>query len=158
VAQVSRRGFVVLAIGLLVTACSSPQLTSPPSPTVGPPAAVTPGPGEVPSANPTHAPSPPPGSITAEAAAAAAMTSTPGVGKDTYALWTEIEVNPFAPAGGLAWWVRLASLAAPTCPNASGTVPEAAPAGAPGTPCLDGEGGVSAVIDPVTGTLLGWGY
>ncbi len=154
----SRRGLVALAVGLLVAACAGPQLTARPSPAVEPPPAVTSGPGEVPSANPSHAPSPPPGSITADAAAAAAMESAPGVGKDTYALWTEIDVNPFGPADGLAWWVRLAGLTAPTCPNASTTVPEAAPAGAPGAPCLDKEGGVSAVIDPATGTLLGWGY
>ncbi len=149
-------------IGLAIPAACG----SPPPPTIGPPPRVTPGPGEVPSANPSRGPSPPPGSITAEGAVAAAVKSTPGAGRSTTALWATIGPNPFASAPAsqsqgppeLVWWVRLVGLDAPTCPGADAQVPPNVPVGTAAAPCLDTGGGLDALIDPATGALLGWGY
>lgn len=150
-----------MTVGLVMAAaCGSPP------PTVAPPPRVTPGPGEMPFANPSRGPSPPPGSISADQAIAAALKSTPGAGQGATALWAEIGPDPFAsvtatqslPADGLVWWVRLMGVNAPTCPGAEADVPPNVPVGTAASLCLDMEGGVDALVDPASGALLGWGY
>ncbi|HVM65797.1 MAG TPA: hypothetical protein VMU14_13110 [Acidimicrobiales bacterium] len=90
-----------------------------------------------------------------------ALQQTPGVAPGTSAPWAVLGPNPFASteaSGQLAWWVRLAALPAPTCPLADVREPVELAAGTFGAPCLDARGIVDALIDPVTGQLLGFAY
>ena len=150
----SRRALLALTVGLAAAACATTGPT--PSMTVAPPAVITPGPDEVPSANPSHGPTAPPGSISADQAVAAARAGTSG-GAGATILSAVVGDDPFVP-GRLAWLVRLQGFNAATCPNADTSVPPPTKVGPSAAPCLDGEGGAWAVVDPVTGTLMGWVY
>ncbi len=116
----------------------------------------------------SHPPTAPPGAISKDAAIAAARRVTPGAGARTQVVWAQITPDPFArhdvPAGGtplpesfrLVWTVRLqGGLTPPACPG--DTLP-VTPAAASEGPCLDTEGGVNVVLDPLTGALLGWAH
>lgn len=99
---------------------------------------------------------PAPGAITKEAAIAAAKQNAPPSTSDPSVIWAQVATNPFAQGQTdrqLVWEVRLQSgFAMPPC--ASGFL-DRYPTPSD-MPCLDGDGGLVAVLDQFSGSLLGW--
>jgi hypothetical protein len=161
-----RPSVVLIALVLAIAGCASRA----PSTSVGPTpmnAASPTSQGDDPCACSTHPPTAPPGAISKDAAIAAALRVNPGAGAKTRVVWVQVASDPFVrhdiPAGGtplpesfrLVWMVRLQGdgLTSRSCP--ADTLPTT-PAAASEGPCLDSEGGVDVLLDPMTGALLGW--
>jgi hypothetical protein len=105
----------------------------------------------------TQAPSHPPGGLSQEAAVAAAERAAPAASTGLQFVWASVERDPFLPSDRSdarpVWEVRLeGSLTAPPCP--SGFL-DVRPSSADKA-CLDGEGGLVAVLDYYSGAFVGW--
>ena len=166
--NVNRRtiGAIVVpaALTLALAGCGSSSVpgSAPPTTTE----TTTPASQPEPSCACSYPPTAPSGAISKDAAIAAALRVTPGAGANTQVVWAQIASDPFArhdvPAGGtpfpessrLVWEVRLQGGLTPQA--CSGDTHPVTPAAASEGPCLDAEGGVDVVLDPMTGSLLGW--
>ena len=100
-----------------------------------------------------------PGALTQDQAIAAALRQAPPGLTSASVEYATVGQNPFTPTSGSpVWLVRL---------NGGGDLPSCAPGyldrvpSPSGSPCLDNQqgkaaNGLTAVIDPFTGSLLGW--
>ncbi len=149
---------VVLALGLAVAGCAGAASTSSRTATLG----CGDDAGAAGEAAPTPActqmPTLPPGSISREAAIAAALRAVPAGGAHQV-IWANFTNYPFTDGamspGTMVWMVRIAGVAA-AAPCPSGTLDRQPHATDP--MCLDAEGGVDVVLDIATGAILGWAH